>query len=175
MPNDLPEPLGMPVSITCFVDANHAGNVITRRSHTGILLFIQGAPICWYSKKQSTVESSTFGSELLCAMRIARDMIASLRIKLRMFGVPLDGPATLLCDDQGVVKNTSIPESTLNKKHHSINYHVIREAACMGMLRVGKENTETNLADLLTKLLDRPRRERLLGHIMDIKGMTIQA
>jgi hypothetical protein len=41
----MPEPLGKPVDISCFVDANHAGNVITRRSHTGILIFVQNAPI----------------------------------------------------------------------------------------------------------------------------------
>jgi hypothetical protein len=132
-------------------------------------LFVQNAPILWFSKKQNTVESSTFGSELV-AMRIARDLIAALRIKLQLFGVPLSGPANVLCDNQGVVKNTSIPESTLTKKHNSINYHIIHEAAAMGMIRVGKEDTETNLADLLTKVLCQPRREKLLQSIMYIRS-----
>lgn len=169
-PNDMPMPLGLPVNIACFVDANHAGNVITRRSHTGIIIFIQNAPIIWYSKKQNTVE---FGSELV-AMRVTRDLIAALRIKLRkLFGVPLTGPANVLCDNQGVVKNTSIPESTLTKKHsNAINYYIIRESAAMIMIRVGKEDTETNLADLLTKMLNRPRRERLLSSIMYLKNST---
>jgi hypothetical protein len=166
-PDDAPFPLGLPVEISCFVDANHAGNLITRRSHTGIIIFVQNAPILWFSKKQNTVESSTFGSELV-ALRIARDMIASLRIKLQLFGVPLAGPASVLCDNQGVVKNTSIPESTLTKKHNAINYHIVREAAAMGMIRVGKEDTDTNLADLLTKVLSQPRREKLIMRIMYI-------
>jgi hypothetical protein len=161
-PIDMPTPLGLPVEISCFVDANHAGNVVTRRSHTGLIIFVQNAPIIWYSKKQNTVESSTFGSELV-ALRVARDLISALRIKLRLFGVPLKGPANVLCDNLGVVKNTSIPESTLTKKHNSINYHIVRESAAMGMLRVGKEDTETNLADVLTKILSQPRREKLLG------------
>jgi hypothetical protein len=93
-------------------------------------------------------------------------MIAALRIKLRLFGVPLLGPASVLCDNQGVVKNTNIPESTLTKKHNAINYHIVREAAAMGMLRVGKEDTDTNLADLLTKVLSQPRREKLIMRIM---------
>jgi hypothetical protein len=103
------------------------------------------------------------------ALRVARDLIAALRIKLRLFGVPLDGPASVMCDNQGVVKNTSIPESTLTKKHNAINYHIIRESAAMGMLRVGKEDTETNLADLLTKILSEPRRIKLLASIMYFK------
>jgi hypothetical protein len=164
-PEDAPFPLGIPVDIACFVDANHAGNVITRRSHTGIIIFVQNAPIIWFSKKQNTVEASTFGSELV-ALRIARDMISTLRIKLQLFGVPLLGPASVLCDNQGVVKNTSIPESTLTKKHNSINYHIVREAVAMGMIRVGKEDTETNLADLLTKVLSQPRREKLINRIL---------
>jgi hypothetical protein len=76
-PEDALFPLGLPVDIACFVDANHAGSVITRRSHTGIIIFVQNAPILWFSKKQNMVESSTFGSELV-ALRIARDMIAAL-------------------------------------------------------------------------------------------------
>jgi len=88
----MPEPLGHPVTIHAFVDANHAGNVVTRRSHSGIIIFVNNAPIIWFCKRQNTVESSTFGSELV-TMRICRDLIVSLRYKLRMFGLNLQGQA----------------------------------------------------------------------------------
>ena len=45
MPYDSPEPLGNQVNITCFVDADHAGNRITRRSHTLIIIFVNSSPI----------------------------------------------------------------------------------------------------------------------------------
>jgi hypothetical protein len=80
-PINMPIPLGLPVEISCFVDANHAGNIVTQRSHTGLIIFVQNAPIIWYSKKQNTVESSTFGSGLV-ALRVARDLISALRTKL---------------------------------------------------------------------------------------------
>ena len=165
-PPHMPEPLGVAVSTHCFVDADHAGNKVTRRSHSGILLFVNGALISWFSKKQNTVESATFGSELV-AMRIARDQIVALRIKLKMFGVPLKGPTNVYCDNRGVVLNTSVPTSTLNKKHNSINYHVVREAAAAGILRVMKEDTETNMADALTKLLPHDRHSELLSFLYD--------
>ena len=165
LPPKMPEPLGNPVTIHVFVDANHAGNVVTRRSHTGILLFVQNSPIQWLSKRQNTVETSTFGSEFV-ALRSARDLIISMRYKLRMFGVPIDGPAQVYCDNQGVVKNTSIPESVLSKKHNAINYHAVREAAAAGVLEVHKEDTQTNLADLFTKVLPADRRRELLGSIL---------
>lgn len=165
LPPNMPEPRGHPVSVSAFVDANHAGNVVTRRSHSGILLFVQNAPIVWYSKRQNTVEAATFGSELV-ALRICKELIVALRYKLRMFGVPVEGPANVFCDNRGVVKNVSIPESTLAKKHNAINYHVVREAVAAGILRVGKEDGQTNLADLLTKVLPSQRRWDICWHLM---------
>jgi hypothetical protein len=61
----MPEPFGRPVNIHIFVDANHTGNVVTRRSHTGILLFVQNSPILWLSHQQNTFETSTFGTEFV--------------------------------------------------------------------------------------------------------------
>ena len=90
----------------------------------------------------------------------------ALRYKLRMFGVPIDGPANIFCDNRGVVKNVSIPESMLMKKHNAINYHAVREAAAAGILRVGKEDGETNLADLLTKVLNGEKRWNICWNIM---------
>jgi hypothetical protein len=151
--------------MSAFVDANHAGNVITRRSHSGMFIFVQNAPIIWFSKRQNTVEAATFGSEFV-ALRICKELIVALRYKLRMFGVPIEGPTNVFCDNRGVVKNVSIPESTLMKKHNAINYHAVREAAAAGILRVGKEDGETNLADLLTKVLNGEKRWNICWNIM---------
>ena len=123
LPPRMPEPLGNPVTIHVFVDANHAGNVVTRRSHTGILLFIQNSPILWVSKRQNTVETSTLGSEFV-AMQHARDVIIALRYNCECSEFPLKGLHRFIvyCDNQqGVVKNVSIPESVLSKKHNAIN------------------------------------------------------
>jgi len=125
---------------------------------------VQNAPILWYSKRQNTIESSSFGSEFV-ALRIAKEMIVALRYKLRMFGVPVVGPASVLCDNQGVVKNASLPESALTKRHNAINYHSVREAVAAGIIRVGKEDSSTNLADAFTKMLPRHRRYDLFSRI----------
>jgi hypothetical protein len=165
LPPQMPEPKGKAVTTSCFVDANHAGNVVTRRSHSGILIYVQNAPIIWYSKRQNTVEASSFGSEFV-ALRIAKEMVIALRYKLRMFGVPIDGPTNVFCDNNGVVKNASIPHSTLLKKHNAINYHAVREAVAAQIIRVLKEDGMTNLADLFTKVLTADRRRSLCRHIL---------
>jgi delta-aminolevulinic acid dehydratase/porphobilinogen synthase len=85
IPDNIPEPRGRLVTTTCFVDADHAGCRFTRHSHSGILIFVNRAPILWFSKRQAIVESSTFGSEMV---RQAVDMIEGLCYKLRMMGVP---------------------------------------------------------------------------------------
>ena len=55
LPIDMPPPRGHAVSSHCFVDADHASNTMTRRSQTGILIFLNRAPVVWYSKRQNTV------------------------------------------------------------------------------------------------------------------------
>ena len=165
IPTDMPEPRGKSVSMSCFVDADHAGCRVTRRSHTGVLIFVNRAPILWYSKRQNTVESSTFGSEFVAA-KTAIEMVEGLRYKLRMMGVAIDGPTNLFCDNDSVVQNSSNPESTLKKKHNAIAYHRTREAIAAGTIRMAKEDGMTNLADILTKLMPGPRLKSLISRIL---------
>jgi len=82
LPIRMPEPLGNPVQVIAYVDANHSGNIKTRRSHTGVLVYINQASIIWYSKRQNTVEASSFGSKYI-ALRICTEMVEALRYKLR--------------------------------------------------------------------------------------------
>ena len=94
------------------------------RSHTGIVILLNNALISVFSKQQNTCESSTYRSELV-AMRIARDQVSALCIKLKCFRIPIDGATNMFCDNNAVVKNVSLPESTLSKKHNAINFHII--------------------------------------------------
>ena len=156
IPKDRPEERGRPLSMFCFVDADHAGCKQTRRSHTGVILFLNMAPVMWFSKRQKTVETSTFGSEIV-ALRIATELIEGMRYKLRMMGVPIDGACKVFCDNDSVVMNTTRPESPLRKKANSICYHKIRESIAAGWIKVTKEPSGSNIADLLTKLLGAPK------------------
>ena len=104
------------------------------------------------------METSTLGIEFI-AMRMAVKHIEALHYKLRMFGIPIEGPTNVFCDNEAVFKNMTIPESTLKKKHNSICYHCCREAVAARVMRVAKEGTLTNLADLFTKTLMQTVRE----------------
>ena len=102
----------------------------------------------------------------MIALRIAVEQVEGLWYKLCMFGIPIDGPAVIFCDNQSVVKAASTPESTLSKKQNAIRYHKVREAAAAGTIRVAKEDGRTNLADIFTKPLPGDRRYMLLQSIL---------
>ena len=165
LPPDMPEPRGKPVELVVFVDADHAGDTVTRRSRTGVLIYMNRAPIMWTSKKQTSIETSTFGSEF-CALKMAVEQVIGLRYKLRMMGVPLEGHAHVRVDNMSVVRNTSAPESQLKKKSNSIAYHFVREAAAADIVRIAYEPTDTNLADILTKTQPGTVRKRKVEMIL---------
>ena len=147
IPEDMPSPRGQSVSMHCFVNADHAGNSVTRRSLTSFLLFVNHAPIVWFSKWQNTVKTSTFGSDFI-AMKTAVEQTESLCYKIRMFGIPVEDPMNGFCDNKSIFKNLTIPDLTLKKIHTSICYHQSREAVASGTMWVAKEGMATNLANL---------------------------
>ena len=109
----MPEPRGRPVITSGYADASFAANRKTRRSHSGYILFLNKAPIIWYSKKQSTIEDSAFGAEFI-ALKVCTEAVKHLRFKLRSFGIPLmshnDEPhgTYIYCDNKSMIKNTTL-------------------------------------------------------------------
>jgi hypothetical protein len=165
IPPDAPEPRGQPVEMTAYVDSDHAGDTITRHSRTGIFIYVQNAPIVWYSKKQTSIETSSFGSEF-SAMKTAVEMVEGLRYKLWMMGVPIDGACRVKADNMSMVKNSSVPASQLKKKSNSIAFHYVRERAAMGVVIICYEPTNSNIADMLTKTQSGPKRQELAGMVL---------
>ena len=161
IPPNMPKPRGNSVSTHCFLVANHAGDKVICRSQTGILIFVNKAPTIAFIKRQNTVETSTFGRKFI-ALKNSVELVKALRYKLHMFGVPIEGPTNVFCDNESVYKNVSTPESVLKNKHHIISYHCCHEAVAASTIRIAKEPTATNLSDLFTKMLPQFFREKLL-------------
>ena len=152
LPPNAPEPRGRAFTMRAFVDSDHAGDSVTRRSRTGFLVFLNSAPIHWFSKKQTSVETSSFGSEFI-AMKTCCEYIESLRYKLRMMGIPVEGPTYVFGDNQSVLCNTSMPHSSLKKKSSSIAFHYVREGVAKDKWRTAYLSTHDNPSDMLTKSL----------------------
>ena len=101
----MPEARGIFVSMSVFVDADLGGNKLNRRSQIGILIFVNKSPIHWFSKRQPSVEASTFGAEFR-AMKTAVELVEALRYKIRMFGVPINSAESMFYDNDDMYKNT---------------------------------------------------------------------
>ena len=65
------------------------------------MLFVNNALIKSFSKRQNTFKLRTFVSELV-ALSITGEIIAEIRIKFKMFGVTLAGPANVFFDKMGL-------------------------------------------------------------------------
>ena len=110
------------------------------------------------------MESSTFGSEFV-ALRIPVEQLEVPRCKSRMFGVPIDGPADVYCDNQSVLDSSSLPQRMLQKNHNAICFYDVRESGVNGVVRVAKIDGTENLADLFTKVLPTATQKKYLGSL----------
>ena len=120
------------VSKYFFMDADHVGNRATRRYHNMVLILMNMAPILWYSNRHNTVNTNTFLREFI-TLKTATELVETLRYKLRMFGIPIEGLSNMFCDIESVYKNISTPDSTLKKKNGSIFCHKCREDVASGV------------------------------------------
>ena len=79
-----------------------------------------------------------------------------------MMGIPVEGPDYIKGDNQSVLANTTIPDSTLKKKSQSIAYHLVREGCARDEWRTTYVPSSENEADFFTKCLLQGRREGIL-------------
>ena len=165
LPPKMPEPHGMGFVICTKVNADLASDTVMRQSRTGFLVYVNSALVHWWSTKQASIKLSSFGSEFI-AMKQCCEYIKGLKYKLRMMGIPCDQPAYIYGDNQSVLANTTIPDSTLKKKSQSIAYHFVWEGSGQDEWRMAYVNTHQNEADLLTKLL--PSGEKRKHFVMNL-------
>ena len=127
LPTDAPPPLGNHVTLTHYVDANLMHNVVKGRSVTGILHLANKTPIDWFSKKQATVETATYGSEFVAAHTCVGQII-DLRNTLRYLGVPIRDKSYMFGDNESVVNSSVQVHAKLHKRHNMLSFHRVCEA-----------------------------------------------
>ena len=150
IPHDIPEPLGKHVQTTHYVDANLHHDLATGKAVTAVLHFLNQTPIDAYTKRQSTVETATYGSEFVAA-RTAVDQIIDIRTTLRYLGVPIRDMSYMFGDNRSVVTSSTIPNSTISKRHHLASYHRVREAIAAKFISFHWKDGKSNPADILSK------------------------
>ena len=150
IPRDAPKALGKRVVLTTYVDANLNHDLVTGRSVNGVLHFANQTPVHWFTKKQPTVETATYGSEFIAA-KVSIEQTMAMRLTLRYLGVEVHGSTKLFGDNGSVVTSASVPDSPLRKRHQSLAYHYSREAIASGAVDFRHIPGHLNPADILSK------------------------
>ena len=152
IPEDAPEPKGNLVCTSTYYNANLLHDLITGRSATGLLHFLNQMPIDLFSKCQNQVKSATYGSKFMAARQVVEQII-DLHYMLRMLRVLIDGPSWLFGDNKSVVMSSTIPHSSLNKCWNALSCHKVREAIASNIVRFEHIPTNENPVDIHTKAL----------------------
>lgn len=160
----LPKSYGEQLQTSVFFNSDHAHDLVSRRSISGIIAFVGSTPVVWISRRQGAIASSTYSAEF-SAMRAAVEEAQSIRHMLRCLGVPVDSPTKLFGDNLGVIQNAGEPDADLKKKHVAISFHLVREAVAAGIVTPYWIDTNSNFADILTKQIPSVP---FLGHVMSL-------
>jgi hypothetical protein len=173
LPSDAPRPLGKYVTLTHYYDANLYHDIVTGRSVTGILHLFNKTPIDWYSKKQATVETATYGSEFIAA-RTCVDQVIDLWTTLRYLGVPIRDKSYVFGDNKTVVDSSTVPHAKLHKRHNALSFHRVREAVAAKFIVMYHLEGIFNPADILSKHWSYPQVWHNLKPLLFFQGDTAQ-
>jgi hypothetical protein len=147
--------------------------MLTGHSVTGILHLMNKTPIDWYSKKQATIETATYGSEFIAA-RTCVDQVIDLRTTLRYLGVPIREMSYMFGDNKTVVDSSTIPHAKLHKRHNALSFHRVREAVAAKFIGLYHLPGEFNPADIMTKHWGYQTIWRLLQPLLFYQGDTAE-
>jgi hypothetical protein len=110
-----------------------------------------------------------YGAEFVAA-RIATNQIFDLRTTLCYLGVPIEGKSHLFGDNSAVIISSSIPHSSLKKRHNALSFHRVREAISAGNLYFHKIASKLNPSDTLSKHTRYPQAWPILKSLLFWKG-----
>ncbi|KAL2244201.1 UNVERIFIED_CONTAM: Retrovirus-related Pol polyprotein from transposon RE1 [Sesamum indicum] len=143
-------PAANSLDLQAFCDADWASCPDSRRSLTGFCVFLGPALISWKTKKQSTVSRSTAEAEYrslaatVCELRWISYLLAD-------FGVSLNLPVSLFCDNKAAVHILANPVFHERTKHIEIDCHIVRDAYKDGFINPVLVRSLDQVADVFTK------------------------
>ena len=155
-----------PGSLECYSDADFAGCTATGRSTSGVVISYAGGAISWLSRRQVMVATSTTESEIVAATEGAKEVIWLKRLFCDI--LKLKHTPVLQVDNSATVKLAQNPEFHRRTKHIDVKYFFVREKVIDKTIEISQISTEHQVADIMTKPLDRVR----LAYLCDRMGLS---
>ena len=140
------------LTLDCYTYADWGGDQSSRRSMSGMVLFLGTAPVSYHSQQQLCVALSTTEAEYIAASDSVKSLIWVKRF-LKELGITEVKQARILCDNQGALKLIRNPEFHRRTKHIDIRFHFIRDQFLRKVFEPEYICTEEQKADLFTKAL----------------------
>ncbi|KAK0605807.1 hypothetical protein LWI29_030936 [Acer saccharum] len=143
-----------PSHLHAFADSDWAGDPDDRRSTTAYIIFLGSTPVSWSSKKQHTVARSSTEAEFRAIASAAAELnwLGHLLSELR---IPASTSPVIYCDNAGATYVCANPIFHSRMKHIAIDFYFVRDQVARKQLRVAHVHTNDQLADSLTKPLNR--------------------
>jgi hypothetical protein len=162
-------PSGKPLVLNGYADADYAACLDTRRSISGYIFRLGEATICWKSRKQASVSTSTTEAEYV-ALSLASRQVQWLHKAFQDFQLTV--PCALHCDNTGAIDITQDDKVNDRTKHIDIHYHKVREEFRKGTFELLQVASADNLADVCTKTLPKPTHEKLSTIIQNHRDIS---
>jgi hypothetical protein len=124
----------------------------TRKSITGIIIFVGRTPVFFYfSKRQGAISTLAYYGAESYSMKTAVEELIALHYMLQCVGVKVLNASLICGDNLRVIQNCTIKDNLLKKKQIAIAYHKTSNAAASGIGHPIKNPGTVNFADCLTK------------------------
>jgi hypothetical protein len=151
--------------IHAYCDSDWGSTVDDRKSITGYVVYSQGGPIIWKSKKQPTVARSSCEAEYVALADTVAEVLW-VKMALEELNVERKEPIKIFIDNQAAKAMAENPINHERTKHIDIQYHFIREVVTSGLVDLYYINTTKNISDLLTKAPKRSVFAKLVGGLV---------
>lgn len=163
----------LPLHLEGYSDADWAGDIDSRKSTTGYVFLLAGAPISWSSKRQPTVALSTMEAEFMAVCAATQEALFLKQLLADINQNEAVGADGIIIheDNQGCLAYTKDPKFHGRAKHIDIKWHFVRDELKKGTIKIVYINTSDQIADLLTKGVPKAQFLRLIK----LMGMRLTA
>jgi hypothetical protein len=134
-----------------YSDSDWAGDKDNRKSITGFIIFLLGAPILWRSNAQASVALSSTEAELYALSEAAKEIKFIVQVLISL-GIPVKLPVIVRVDNVGAIFMSENSSTSSRTKHVDTRYHFVREFVEEGFVKIIFVRSEDNNSDPFIKI-----------------------